>query len=236
MNGKIDAAFEFQPLNQYSFGQRLKIRTSGMAFYLVTRIIGATMRFETIGGEFSEQVREAGKLPIYTFWHDRIVSSTYYFRDKDIIVLSSQSYDSEFTARCIQRFGFGIVKGSSSRGAVAGLVGLIRMMKKGFPSAFTVDGPKGPRYEAKAGPLMLAKKTGNPVLPFVIECRRFWRLGSWDKLQIPKPFTPAAVIFAEPIYVDAKADGDEIETKRLELQKALDELVEKGSGWRKGEI
>jgi lysophospholipid acyltransferase (LPLAT)-like uncharacterized protein len=204
----------------------------GLAFYLAVRIIGSTLRFRIIGGENLEKIKADGHQPIHTFWHDRILPSTYFFRDRRIIVLSSQSLDSEYTARCIQRFGFGIVKGSSSRGAVGGLVGMIRMMKKGFPTAFTVDGPRGPRYEVKMGPVLLAQKTDNPILPFVIESKRFWRLGSWDKLQVPRPFSQAAVIFGEPIYVAPKGGGEELDTKLGELQSALDELVHRGERWR----
>ena len=232
MPDRIENAFQFHPLDRFTFFQRVTIRTVGLAYYLAVRIIGVTLRFETIGTENLEKVEARGRLPIHTFWHDRIVPSTYFFRSRKIIVLSSQSLDSEYTARCIQRFGFGIVKGSSSRGAVGGLVGMIRMMKKGFPAAFTIDGPRGPRYQVKMGPVALAQKTGNPILPFVIECKRFWRLGSWDLLQVPKPFSSAAVIFGEPIYVMRKPGEGELETKLLELQKSLDELVIRGEEWR----
>ena len=232
MQNDLAAPFTFGSLARYTFRERLVIRLVGLVSYVVVRIIGLTVRFEVTNPEFEGEVLSAGKQPIYSFWHDRMVTSTYFFRNRGIIVLSSQSFDSEYTARCIQRFGFGIIKGSSSRGAVAGLVGMIRAMKAGAPAAFTVDGPKGPRYEVKSGPLLLAKKTGNPLVPFVIECKRFWRVKSWDRLQIPKPFTRANVLFAEPIYVDARADDDELESKRIELQAALDRLVEDCKTWR----
>ena len=225
-------AFRFGSLEKYSFKERLIIRFVGIFSYLAVRLIGLTIRFEVTNPTFEEDVLAAEKRPIYSFWHDRMVTSTYFFRDRGIIVLSSQSFDSEYTARCIQRFGFGIIKGSSTRGAVSGLVGMIRAMKAGTPSAFTVDGPKGPRYVAKSGPLLLAKKTGNPLVPFVIECEKYWRIKNWDRLQIPKPFTRANVIFAEPIYVDPKVTDDELEAKRLDLQSTLDELVRKGVEWR----
>jgi lysophospholipid acyltransferase (LPLAT)-like uncharacterized protein len=229
---RIENAFQFHPLDRFSFFQRIMIRTVGLGYYLAVRIIGLTLKFESIGIEHLGRIESDGRLPIYTAWHDRILTSTYFFRDRKIIVLSSRSLDSEYTARCIQRFGFGIVKGSSSRGAVGGLVGMIRMMKKGFPAAFTVDGPRGPRYQVKMGPVALAQKTGNPILPFVIECDRFWRLGSWDKLQVPKPFSTAAVIFGEPIYVGHTPVDDELQAKLLELQLSLDELVLRGKEWR----
>lgn len=225
-------AFRFGSLEKYSFKERLIIRFVGIFSYLVVRLIGLTIRFQVTNPEFEEEVLAAGKQPIYSFWHDRMVTSTYFFRGRGIIVLSSQSFDSEYTARCIQRFGYGIVKGSSTRGAVSGLVGMIRAMKAGSPVAFTVDGPKGPRYEAKSGPVLLAKKTGNPLVPFVIECEKYWRVKNWDRLQIPKPFTRANVIFAEPIHVDPKVTDEELEAKRLELQSTLDMLVRKGAEWR----
>jgi lysophospholipid acyltransferase (LPLAT)-like uncharacterized protein len=232
MAAEIDPAFRFQPLDRYSTWQRFQIRVMGLGLYLLTKIVGSTMRFEVHGHGWEKDLEASGKKPIYSFWHDRIISSTYFFREQEIIVLSSHSFDSEYTARCIQRFGFGIVKGSSSRGAVSGLVGLIRIMKRGFSAAFTVDGPRGPRYEVKSGPVLLAKKTGNPLVPFVVECKRFWKLKSWDRLHVPKPFTKAAVFFGPANYVDAKVDDEELEAKRVELEDVLLDLVERGATWR----
>ena len=82
------------------------------------------------------------------------------------------------------------------------------------------------------GPVLLAQKTGNPLLPFVIECKKFWRLGSWDKLQVPKPFSHAAVIFGKPIYVAPKGEDGELDARLRELQFSLDELVARGEEWR----
>jgi lysophospholipid acyltransferase (LPLAT)-like uncharacterized protein len=201
----IETAYQFGPLDRFTFSQRLVIRVAGLVGYVLVRILGSTVRFQTTGWEHFEAIDNAGKLPIYSFWHDRIIAGTYFFRNRGIIVLSSSSFDSEYTARCIQRLGFGIIKGSSTRGGIQALVGMIRMMKQGFAMAFTIDGPKGPRYEAKAGPILLAKKTGNPLMPFVIECEKFWTIKSWDRLQIPKPFTKANLIISPPIFVDPTA-------------------------------
>ena len=97
---------------------------------------------------------------------------------------------------------------------------------------FTVDGPKGPRYEAKPGPILLAKKTGEPVLPFVVEPSRFSTVRSWDRLQIPRPFARAKVIFGEPIYVSETAGDGELDCILRELQASLDALTERGRNWR----
>jgi lysophospholipid acyltransferase (LPLAT)-like uncharacterized protein len=109
---------------------------------------------------------------------------------------------------------------------------MIRLMRAGIPMAFSPDGPRGPRYVAKTGPVMLAKKTGNPMMPFVVECRSYWTVGSWDRMQIPKPFTRAKVIIDKPIYVAEDASEEEIERKLEDLQHALDKLVERGGEWR----
>jgi lysophospholipid acyltransferase (LPLAT)-like uncharacterized protein len=229
----IETAYQFGPLDRFTFSQRMVVRVAGFFGYVLVRMLGATIRFQTTGWENFEAIETAEKQPIYSFWHDRIIAGTYYFRNRGIIVLSSSSFDSEYTARCIQRLGFGIIKGSSTRGGIQALVGMIRMMKQGFAMAFTIDGPKGPRYEAKAGPVVLAKKTGNPLMPFVIECEKYWTIKSWDRLQIPKPFTKANLIIGKPIYVNANARDEELEIKRLELQGALNDLVEIGEKWRK---
>jgi len=231
----FNIAYRFGPLEKYTFRQRFEIRVASFVFYWVLRTIGSTIRFETTGNENFDAITDAGRLPIFSFWHDRIIAGTYFFRDRGIIVLSSPSYDSEYTARCIQRFGYGVIKGSSSRGGTRALVSMIKMMKAGYAMAFTLDGPRGPRYQAKAGPLLLAKKTGNPLMPFIVECKSYWTIKSWDRLQIPKPFTRANVMIAPPIYVAPDADDSELESKRLELQAVLDGLVTEGEKWRNGD-
>ena len=110
---------------------------------------------------------------------------------------------------------------------------MIREMRRGTPMAFTVDGPRGPRYEAKPGAVVLAKKTGNPMVPFLVECDRFWTVGSWDRLQIPQPFTKARFIVGDPIYVDETSGDAGVESKRVELQRSLEKLVENGRAWRR---
>ena len=208
------------------------IRFADRAFYALIQTIGKTIRFEVEGWNNFEAIEKSGKLPIYAFWHNRIFAGTYFFRKRGIVVITSQSLDGEYIARFIQRLGYGAVRGSSTRGGVGALVEMIRVMRQGLPMAFTVDGPKGPRYQAKTGAVLLAKKTGNPMMPFVVESRNFWTIKSWDMLQIPKPFTKARVIIAKPIYVPTDADDEIIESKLTELQQSLDLLVVKGEKWR----
>lgn len=232
MPAKNENSFDPADLSAYSFKQKLAIHLAERAFYVLIKIVGKTIRFETDDWENFLKIERAGRIPIYSFWHNRIFAGTYFFRDRGIVVITSQSFDGEYIARFIQRFGYGAVRGSSTRGAVGALVEMIRLMKNDAPMGFTLDGPKGPRYVAKSGALLLAKKTGNPLMPFVVETEKHWTVNSWDGLQIPKPFTRARIFIGEPLYVASDADADTIELKRLELQQKLDELVANGEQWR----
>ncbi len=214
----------FADLSAYTPRQRLIIRAADLAFYLLIKFIGATTRFTVEGWEHWEEVTQRGQQPIYTFWHDRILLSTYFWRRRGIVVMTSRSFDGEYIARFIQRFGYGAARGSSSRGAVGALVEMVKLVRAGRPAAFTIDGPRGPRHVAKMGAVLLAKKTGAPVLPFTVNAAHHYAAPSWDRLQVPRPFTRARVRIAQPIYVSADADDATLNAKRDELQRALDAL------------
>ena len=229
----IEKVYRFDTLQRYSWSDRLRIRVADIVFFLAIRLIGSTIKWETDGvEEHLEAVERSGRLPIYCLWHDRIFAGTYFLRDRRIVVITSQSLDGEYIARFLKRFGYGTVRGSSTRGGVKALVEMIRCMRSGLPMAFTVDGPKGPRYEAKKGAVLLAKKTGNPMLPFSVELERSWTVKSWDRMQIPKPFTRARFLVATPIYVPIDADDATVDAKQKELQDSLDGLVAAGERWK----
>src|SRR2546423_11593950 len=171
---RVARAYRFADLSDYTFRQRFVIRAADLAFYLAIRLIGATVRFEVEGWENHEAATRDGGLPIYNFWHERIFLTTYWWRNRRIVVLTSRSFDGEYIARFIQRFGYGASRGSSSRGGVGALVEMVRLMRAGRPTAFTIDGPRGPRPEAKMGALLLGKKTGCPSLPFSINSAHFY--------------------------------------------------------------
>lgn len=231
---EIERVYNFDPLEKYSFRDRVLIRIADVVFYIAIRLIGSTIRWETVGDKNLSDATSDGRQPIYCLWHDRIFGGTFFLRDRGIVVITSQSLDGEYIARFLKRFGFGTVRGSSTRGGVRALVEMIRYMRRGLSMAFTVDGPRGPRYVAKTGPIVLARKTGNPMVPFSVECSRFWTIKSWDRMQIPKPFTRAVFIVAAPIFVSAEANNTIVENKTLELQRALEGLVENGEQWRNG--
>ena len=232
MNERINRAYEFADLSGYSFLDRLKIRAADLLFYLLINLIGLTARFEVIGWENHEKAEANGGLPIYVFWHDRIFLTTYWWRNRRIVVMTSRSFDGEYIARFIQRFGYGAVRGSSTRGGAGAIVEMTRLMRAGCTTAFTIDGPKGPRHIAKMGAVMLAKKSGQPIVPVTMALERYWTTPSWDLFQIPKPFTRACVFVAPPIYVPADADEATLAAKRNELQQTLDDLNHQSEEWR----
>ena len=228
----VARVYSFADLSKYSFKDRLLIRAADLAFYFLIRFLGATARFEVEGWEHHEQVTQTGRLPIYVFWHERILMTTYWWRNRKIVVLTSQSFDGEYIARFIQRFGYGAVRGSSTRGAVGALLEMARLMRAGCTTCFVVDGPRGPRRVAKMGPVLLAKRVGHPIVPVTMALKRHWTMPSWDLFQVPKPFTRAKVFVAEPIYVSSDADETTLDGKLKELQTVLEDLDRRSEEWR----
>ncbi len=229
----LERAYTFATLSSYSLKDRLLIRGADLVFFILIKLIGWTVKFEVEGWDNWESASRKGKIPIYTFWHNRVFLATYFWRRRRIVVMTSRSFDGEYIARFIQRFGYGAARGSSTRGATGAVVEMVRLMRAGCPTAFTIDGPKGPRYVAKMGAVLLAKKTGNPILPFTITPREFWEAKkSWDGFQTPKPFTRARMSIAPPIYVPSDAADEVLEAKRDELQRALDQMNQQGEEWR----
>ena len=231
----IARAFQFADLSSYPFKKRLLVKIADIGFYTIIRVVGSTIHYEVRGWENWEEATRNNRHPVYAFWHDRVFASIYFWQKRNIVVMTSRSFDGEYIARFIQRFGAGAARGSSTRGGTTALAEMERLLGLGYAAAFTIDGPKGPRYVAKMGGVMLAKKTGQPILPFTITPRHYWEAKkSWDRAQAPLPFTRALVDIAPPIFVSADADKVELEAKRDELQAALDELNRRGIEWANG--
>jgi len=161
------------------------------------------------------------------FWHGRILPATFYFRRRGIVVITSENFDGEWIARIIERFGYGTARGSTSRGARKAMLQLVKGMKAGRPAGFTLDGPRGPARVAQPGALWLASATGNPLLPFHLEASSHWSLRSWDRTQIPKPFSTVALVVGEPMDVEQSASAETLEHARVELERRLRLLEER---------
>jgi hypothetical protein len=201
--------------------KRAQTRLIAAVGYRVVAALGRTLRWRSEGLEHLDQVMRAGRQPILVFWHGRILPATYFFRGRGTVVITSENFDGEWIAGIIERFGYGSARGSTSRGAVKALMQLTRDMASGRPAAFTVDGPRGPARVAQPGAVWLAKATGNPVLPFHIEASRAWTLGSWDRAQVPKPFSTVAIVMGAPLEVPPDLDADGIGAARRAMEDRL---------------
>jgi len=199
---------------------------------IVIAVIGRTIHWESEGDCHLDDIHESGRRAIFTFWHGRIFPSTYYWRNRGIVVMTSLNQDGEAIAQCIKRFGFGAARGSSSRGGFRALAEMAREIREGHDAAFTIDGPRGPRYVAKQGPVLLAMKTGAAIFCFHISMERKIQLKSWDEFQIPLPFTRALVLKAEPIWVPKNASELELRALHQQMQETLDKLrIEGDKRW-----
>jgi lysophospholipid acyltransferase (LPLAT)-like uncharacterized protein len=212
------------PAWRASASKRLQARMISIAGYRLIQALGATLRWRTEGLEHFDAIVRGGHQPIMAFWHGRILPATYYFRRRGIVVITSENFDGEWIAGIIERFGYGTARGSTSRGGRRALLQLTRDLEAGRPAGFTIDGPRGPAGVAQPGAVWLAKATGHPVLPFHLEADRHWTLNSWDRTQIPKPFSTVSIAMGEPFHVPPHADTAAIEAARVRLESRLRDL------------
>ena len=209
-----------KPWRKFTVRERILLWLITWAGYLAIRLLGPTIRF-AVSWEGESPKSLAERPYVYSFWHNCMIAAMYWCRDLQVRVMSSDSFDGEYTGRIMQKFGFVKVRGSSSKGAIRALLGMRRALEAGWTVAFTIDGPRGPRYEAKPGPVLLARSTGAPMVVFHIAFDRAWVLNTWDRTMIPKPFCRAFMRISRAIPVPA--DGDQEQYHR-ELQAALDRV------------
>jgi lysophospholipid acyltransferase (LPLAT)-like uncharacterized protein len=203
-----------------SVSRRLQASLIAFVAYPLLAILCRTYRWRVTGAEHYEAVVDGGRQPILALWHGRILPGLHFFRDRGIVVITSQNFDGEWIARILHKFGFGTARGSSSRGGARALVQLRRDLAVGRPAAFTVDGPRGPAGVVQPGVVFLAGATGQPVLPYHIESDRHWSLKSWDRTHIPKPFATVALVVGEPMDI-ADTRQETLDLGRVALQSRL---------------
>jgi lysophospholipid acyltransferase (LPLAT)-like uncharacterized protein len=200
--------------------KRTEVAAIATLGYPALRALGATLRWKISGAEHEAAITKAGHQPIHCLWHGRILPSILYLQHRGIVVIISENYDGEWIARITRKFGYGTARGSTSKGGPKALRQMLRAVEsKGV--AFTLDGPRGPAEVAQSGAVWLAKATGNPLLPFHSEAASNWTLKSWDRTQIPKPFTTVAMVVGTPIYVPRDADERALDESRLSLEASL---------------
>ncbi|MDX1382569.1 MAG: lysophospholipid acyltransferase family protein [Thermoanaerobaculia bacterium] len=199
---------------------------------LVIRALGWATRYVVVHGERLEAALGAGGPVVLSFWHDQTVSAAWFLltrvhrRGLPVTLLASHSRDGDLTVRICRPWGARVVRGSASRGGRQAIMALYReLVDHGSSPMVVPDGPRGPLHECKPGALVLAKMAKVPILPLGFAPGRCWRLGSWDRMTVPKPGARIGVAVGEPIAVARDASSEELETLRCELAGVLDGLV-----------
>jgi hypothetical protein len=204
--------------------KRFQVAAIAAIGYPLIALLARTLRLRVEGREHMDAVTASGRPYIVSFWHGRILPLSLYFRGRGIVVITSENFDGEWIARIIGRLGYGTARGSSSRNARAATLQLVREIRAGRSAAFTLDGPRGPARVAKPGAVWLASATGAPLLPIHAECERSWSLRSWDRTQIPKPFSRVHMVVGPPIVLPGGLSDEAQAQACRELEAALDGL------------
>jgi len=189
------------------------------------RALHASCRVTAEGDANWRGFEDAGNPWIASVWHGTMLSPIWRHRDRDVIALVSEHRDGEYITRVLQRLGYGTARGSSTRGGVRALRELLRAGRSGRVLAVTPDGPQGPREVMKTGPLVLAGRSGVPIIPIGVGMSRAWRLSSWDRFSIPRPFSRVHIRYGDPVHVPPDLDEAGMEALRERVQAAMDELT-----------
>jgi lysophospholipid acyltransferase (LPLAT)-like uncharacterized protein len=181
------------------------------------RLLGASWRFRVVNGEYVGSLRKTGRPFIFALWHGHLLPLLWYHRGEGVMVLISEHRDGEVVARAAESLGYGLIRGSTTRGADRALISLVRELQSGHEIAITPDGPRGPAEKFAPGALVAAQRSDTFILPVAISASRSWRLRSWDRFMIPKPFARVTVAYGPPTKVEASnARGAAEEGPRFE--------------------
>ena len=210
-------------LPEISRWRRMQVPIFGWAGYWLLRTLCPTLRIEALGQQHERRIYDKGRRVIFAFWHRGIIPIVWWTRERGIVVMNSTNFDGQWTRVVIERLGYGTAQGSSTRGGLRGLAVMAQRLEQGVDVAFTIDGPRGPRFVAKPGPAMLARRTGCPIITFNVGMERALTFeNTWDKFQLPYPASRAVIAYTPPIEVPLDADRGMLEAKHTEMQAALE--------------
>jgi len=185
------------------------------------RLVGSTWRVERVGTEYHDAVSTNGANCIFALWHSRLLALVYTHRDRDVAALVSRHRDGELITRIVEGLGYTAGRGSSTRGGEEGALEMMSWAERGHSLAITPDGPRGPAERVKPGLVYMASRTGVPILPVAAGARPEWRLRSWDGFRVPGPFARVRVAYGVPIRVPPELDREQLETWRVQVERAI---------------
>ncbi len=206
------------------------LRVVPVTLALIMRLWFSTCRVRVhIPHDFPDP-KKTGKPVIASFWHYSIIYFFYFVRDYRVTAMVSASRDGEYIARLAKQFGYTAARGSRNNKGTEGLKALFRAIRSGDNCALVADGSQGPPRIAQPGAILLASRSGAPVLPMVWSAERYFTVHSWDKTVIPKPFSRIEYYYGEAIFVPADLKADGIEEYRLLLEQRLNALYAEAWG------
>jgi lysophospholipid acyltransferase (LPLAT)-like uncharacterized protein len=174
--------------------------------------LARTWRIRVVNESYLHDLRRSERPFIFSLWHGQLLPLLWHHRGQGVVILISEHRDGELVARAAESLGYGLIRGSSTRGADRALISLVRELKSGREVAITPDGPRGPSESFASGALVAAQRSDSFILPVAASADRVWRLRSWDRFIIPKPFARVTIAYATPTKVAAttsRAAADE---------------------------
>ena len=210
----------------YTFTRKQRFQLFVIPPVIVTALkaISITTRREIRNHDILENALREHKRVILAVWHETISLAAWQWCGTGYHTLVSYSFDGELASRVIGLFGFYAVRGSSSKGGAIALDELEKALDCIDVVGFTLDGPRGPRRESKPGVSILAARTGTPILPIALAAQHAWRLNSWDRFIVPKPFSKVVITYGDLIQPPADTSREAIETTRIEVERTLNHL------------
>ena len=211
--------------DELPLSSRLAILAGGIAL----RALASTWRYRIIGGEAIGRLR-SNRIPfIFSLWHGQLLPLIWHHRGEHVAILVSEHHDGELIARLAKSIGYRLIRGSSSRGGERALLALAKVLREGKEVAVTPDGPRGPARSYAPGALIAAQRAGAPILPVAAHADSAWRLSSWDKFLIPKPFARVTIAYGEPTRVGSES-AREAAAEAPEFQKLMEETERRACG------
>jgi len=213
---------------QLKYWETIAFHAFGWVARALSTVLFLTCRVRVFGREIEEKyfIENHGKGLLYASWHRGLFYFVYFYRNLKFVVMASASKDGELAAQAAKRFGWIPIRGSSSRRGSQALVEMQARFKKGHSGGLVVDAPTGPPHISKMGIIVLAKRTGLPIIPVIWNVDRCWRLNSWDRAIIPKPFSKIVYVYADQlIHVPSNASRQECENHRKKLDRVLHHIM-----------
>lgn len=186
----------------------------------------ATCRLRVRGRERMDAVLRENGAAIAVFWHYSFLYIFYHLRAYSAAVMVSSSRDGEYIARLAERFHHLPVRGSSNQRGFRALREMVEQMRRGSSAGIVADGSQGPARRAQSGAILMASKSGRPILPMAWATDRSIAINSWDRTLIPKPFATIVLHHGEPLFVPTPVSHAEVEVFRQELETRLNTLYD----------